>query len=249
MKHHKTDILEADLVDSGILKANHLNINRPVNHGNVKVLESGGNHVVMKSSTEEIGPLALMVGDDNAAAGEGGYAAAMHFLTESGERIATNSADTVHGHWNLYTSASPLGDGEDTQPVKRMVVDAESPLADVEFPNVKQVRFRPNGGGDSPAQMNMFLDSDSGEDAYIKIQEGGTQRGIFWHDASQEKITVKSYYGPSTVELLPSGSVRIPTGGPNGTGRIEFGNGSALYEDANGDIVAENSSGTTTVIT
>lgn len=46
---------------------------------------------------------------------------------------------------------------------------------------------------------------------------------------------------------VDTGTLNVPTGGPNGTGEIKFAN-TRIYEDSNGEIVVEDSAGNTTTI-
>lgn len=48
---------------------------------------------------------------------------------------------------------------------------------------------------------------------------------------------------------VPGGGLFVQGGGPNGTGEVQFGQGSRIYEDANGELVAEDSAGNPTTLT
>lgn len=51
----------------------------------------------------------------------------------------------------------------------------------------------------------------------------------------------------SSTAVFNHDNIKVPNGGPNGTGVVEFSN-ARLYEDTNGEIVAEDSGGNTTTI-
>lgn len=82
--------------------------------------------------------------------------------------------------------------------------------------------------------------------SYLDLNTTDTGQHVGVYDRVDGK-QIAYFYQTGNVEV-PNGGVFVQGGGPNGTGVVEFGQGSRLFENANGEIVAEDSAGNTTTI-
>jgi len=78
----------------------------------------------------------------------------------------------------------------------------------------------------------------------------GTEvRGFLGVGLSGKKDGQTHLYTDEGDVHTPNGGIFVEGGGPNGTGAVEFGSGSRIYEDTNGELIAEDSAGNTTQLT
>lgn len=251
--------LERDYVKADFLHADWGTFDRILHNAPktdpLLVWEPDGRHVVFRSDPDEIGPLALQAAKDpnTVQSGDGGYAAAMHHLTATGERIATVSADVTsdgHNHWGVYTNSGGMGDGSDSQPTKRLNIHGGANVVPVDWYGVSDFKIGPRGAGDGTEQAKLIIEGESGTSPYLRINENGSSKYVAQWDSGKNHVRLLGYNGTVTdFRLTDDGAIRIPSGGPAGAGEIQFGhNGARIYLDSNGSLVAENEAGSTTTL-
>lgn len=84
-------------------------------------------------------------------------------------------------------------------------------------------------------------------DAHIQgVAQYNGGAGSIFIEVEADATRVAEFHDTGVTQF-PSGRIEVIAGGPNNTGALEFAN-TRIYEDANGEIVAEDSAGNTTVL-
>jgi hypothetical protein len=131
----------------------------------------------------------VQMGDDSASAGDVGYTAPVHFVTESGERIATMAADKVHNHVGFYTRGSAF-DGSDAQPVKRLNIQGGTAEVDFDFYTVDNMELK----GTAP-ELHLF--SEAGNDTkFTQYEDNSVVHQIQW-DAGRNDVRFQHFNAAS----------------------------------------------------
>lgn len=244
----------------GYLEGLKMAFNSPVNVDEVSVFDHDGHHAVLRSDKDEIGPLALQQGRhwSNVSSGDGGYAACTHYLTTDGERIATVSADVTgdgnggvaHNHWGVYTNTGI--DGSDSQPYRRLNLRGGAENVTVDWDDVDEMRMRPSIKGSSDSPMFLRLES-SGNGQHAKTSFMTASDGVkaeVGYDGGKNDMRIVSTTGSGTADVrITDGVIRVASGGPAGSGRVELGfNGAGIEVNGNGEVQVTDEAGNSTVI-
>lgn len=150
--------------------------------------------------------LVLQIADDSYSPDDGGYAATVQYVTASGERIATTSADRAHNHWGVYTRGSAF-DGVDRQPEKRLSIGGGSAVVQTHWQKVDAINLKPMGDGHD-AMFRAI--PEAGNDAGFTMYQGtGNLAGSVFYDASRGNVRIQNYAAATAdfFELKGSGEV------------------------------------------
>lgn len=87
------------------------------------------------------------------------------------------------------------------------------------------------------------------DDTLVSVAEFGATGpgGASIRGVSSQTDMLRVNTSNNSVEI-PNGTLQTTGGGPNGTGAVEFGQGSRLYENSSGEVVVEDANGNTTTL-
>lgn len=247
-------VIECEVLATQLMQLNGLRVNNPENTNTISTWDTE-NNVVLRSDEDDHGPLALQQPKpvDEVESGDRGYGAFMHFITTKGQRMGTLGYDKTaddHDHLGFYTNDGLPGDGSDSQPTKRMNIQGGSEVTEIDFYGVNDLRFGQRGSGDgAEGNLDFVMEGEENQTQYINMREDGQSAFsvIYRPDWGENGVTRLYKYGgddePDTDVRLRDGMLAMHSGGPDGEGAIQLGDGGPIIYSDGGHVYAENIDG------
>lgn len=167
----------------------------------------------------------FQMGDDSALEGESGYATGANFITESGERIASMTADKVHNHWGIYTRGSAF-DGTDAQPIKRFNVQGGEPVSGIDFYAVDKLQIGPRTSDNSHSgNMDVIVEGESTGDINLRFDHDDSTAANIMFDSSRDSVRLQNYRATTAdfLEFRSTGEIRAHGHDFTGVGSMDLG--------------------------